>query len=161
MLNKLYLIFWSLFRLHIALIYFILVANVWILLHFLYGWIKKSTRVINISVINIEENNKSNDLVQQPIENLNYNADLLNFKSLLILFANRIVIVILQQLVSEYFCKNNPKLTLICTMFDQYFPITSTCVIVPMLLYCFNEKFRSHGIMMLIKLKCHSNHVQP
>ena len=122
---------------------------------------KKSARVINISVINIEENNKSNDLVQQPLEDLNYNTDLLNFKSLLILFANRIAIVILQQFVSEYFCKNNPKLILICTMFDQYFPITSTCVIVPMLLYCFNEKFRYHGIMMLMKLKCHSNHVQP
>ena len=144
------------------MIYFILVANVWILLHFVYGRIKKSTRVININVINIEENNKSNDLVEQPpLENLNYNTDLLNFKSLLILFANRIAIVILQQLVSESFCKNNPKLTLICTMFDEYFPITSTCVIVPMILYCFNEEFRSHGIMMLMKLKCHSNQVQP
>ena len=144
------------------MIYFILVANVWILLHFVYGRIKKSTQVININVINIEENNKSNDLVEQPpLENVNYNTDLLNFKSLLILFANRIAIVIIQQLVSESFCKNNQKVTLICTMFDEYFPITSTCVIVPMILYCFNEKFRSHGIKMLMKLKCHSNQVQP
>ena len=88
---------------------------------------------ININVINIEENVNSNDLVEQlPLENLNYNTDLLNFKSLFLLFANRIAIVILQQLVSDSFCKNNPKLTLICTMFDQYFPITSTCFIVPM-----------------------------
>ena len=144
------------------MIYFILVANVWILLHFVYGRIKKSTQVININVINIEEDNKSNDLVEQPpLENVNYNTDLLNVKSLLILFANRIAIVIIQQLVSESFCKNNPKLTLTCTMFDEYFPITSTCVIVPMILYCFNEKFRSHGIKMLMKLKCHSNQVQP
>ena len=141
------------------MIYFILVANIWILLHLIYGRIKKSTQVINI---NIEENVKSNDSVEQlPLENFNYNTDLLNFRSLFLLFANRIAIVILQQLVSDSFCKNNPKLTLICTMFDEYFPITSTCVILPLLMYCFNEKFRSHGISMLMKLKCHSNQVHP
>ena len=92
------------------MIYFILVANIWILLHLIYGRIKKSTPVININVINIEENVNSNDLVEQlPLENLNYNTDLLNFKSLFLLFANRIAIVILQQLVSDSFCKNNPK----------------------------------------------------
>ena len=144
------------------MIYFILVANICILLHLIYGRIKNSTPVININVINIEENVNSNDLVEQlPSENLNYNTDLLNFKSLFLLSANRIAIIILQQLVSDSFCKNNPKLTLTCTMFDEYFPITSTCVILPLLMYCFNEKFRSHGVRMLMKLKCHSNQVHP